>query len=206
MGWIYTSAFRGGSIKDYLDRKFTGENETHRFRVLKSALVRMRAYYAAQEIVEKASGARRVIAIVVKVDYRPRDPEGMTLGYKSMDEGMGPNEVDCPLAILDLLTAPDPERYGAAWRERVRAYHARKTRRPKPGEILVFEQPIRFSDGSSGVRFHCERYRKRALVYRNLDTGTLCRIEGVMSLDYEIEKPSTVPAGAHDRPEPRRLI
>jgi hypothetical protein len=31
MGWIYTSAFCGGSIKDYLDPKFTGEDETHRF-------------------------------------------------------------------------------------------------------------------------------------------------------------------------------
>lgn len=49
-------------------------------------------------------------------------------GYKDVTESMGPTAVSCPLKYLDMV--PDvPEPYGAEWRERVRAYWARRRAR-----------------------------------------------------------------------------
>jgi hypothetical protein len=46
---------------------------------------------------------------------------------KEMSEGCGPYAHDCPLRFLNM--APVDGEYGAAWRERVRAYHAQKAER-----------------------------------------------------------------------------
>ena len=45
-------------------------------------------------------------------------------GYKDIEENMGPCEVNCPLAYLEMAPDPDGE-YGKDWRERVRQHHAR---------------------------------------------------------------------------------
>jgi hypothetical protein len=52
-------------------------------------------------------------------------------GYKDMDESMGPNAVDCPLAYLDAPHA-EPLGYAGPWRDRVRAYHAARQAKPAP--------------------------------------------------------------------------
>ena len=49
---------------------------------------------------------------------------GGTWGYKDIEESMGPCEVNCPLAYLEMAPDPDGE-YGQDWRERVRQHHAR---------------------------------------------------------------------------------
>jgi hypothetical protein len=46
-------------------------------------------------------------------------------GYKDMDESAGPCAVDCPLSYLAAPHA-EPVGFAAQWRERVRAYHARR--------------------------------------------------------------------------------
>lgn len=43
-------------------------------------------------------------------------------GYKPLDESMGPCEVSCPLAYLDMVPCPAGP-YATEWRARVRAYH-----------------------------------------------------------------------------------
>ena len=59
-------------------------------------------------------------------------------GYKGISEDMGPNEVDCPLHFLDKASPPTCE-YARAWREDVRAYHAKKKSRPplEPGRVVA---------------------------------------------------------------------
>lgn len=49
---------------------------------------------------------------------------GDTWGYKPIDTGMGPYEVSCPLAYLDLADDEPINEHAARWREQVRAYHA----------------------------------------------------------------------------------
>ena len=189
MGWIFTSGYDGTPLRDWFDRHFTQDNGRVRYEILKSALVKMRTYYAACRRTDRETGESRVFALVVKVKYVPKARDGMTLGWKDMDEGMGPNEVDCPLPILDLLDPPDPDRYGGQWREKVRAWHARRKAKPKPGEVFVLKTPLAFTDGSTGVRFRVEKRGRsgRGRAYRNLDNGRLYRIAGLEHLAFVIE-------------------
>jgi hypothetical protein len=127
--------------------------------VLRSALVKMRVYYAAVEQVVAATDKREVWGAVCLVDYNPRDREGYIFGYspafsilpigltnlsssilrrKSLSriswvsEPMGPCECDCPDAILDLLI-PTDHQYAEEWRARCRDNAAeRRARCAKP--------------------------------------------------------------------------
>jgi len=47
-------------------------------------------------------------------------------GSKDMDESCGPCEVSCPLSYLAMV--PDPGGYATAWREKVRAHHAKASK------------------------------------------------------------------------------
>ena len=107
MGWLYMQSL--GAFKTpraYLDDQFTYEKDSTRSTVLRSALVKMRTYYAAVEQL-RPNQPREVFAVVCLVRYNPRDVEGYVFGYKDMTEHMGPCESECPAAILDLLTPTD---------------------------------------------------------------------------------------------------
>lgn len=62
-------------------------------------------------------------------------------GYKDIDESMGPVEVSCPLKFLDMVPEV-PEPYGAAWRERVRAYHARASQKFSIGQTITLTNKL----------------------------------------------------------------
>ncbi len=70
--------------RQYLDDQFTYERPDHISRVLRSALVGMRVYYAAVENTRTPTGEREVWAAVCLVRYNPRDREGYIFGYKDM--------------------------------------------------------------------------------------------------------------------------
>jgi len=143
MGWLYMKSLKGHSgPRQYLDAQFTHERPDLISKVLRSALVDMRVYYAAVEQVRVATGQREVWAAICLVRYNPRDPEGYIFGYKDMEESMGPCESNCPAPILDLLTPTDRE-YAVQWRARCRENTvARRTRASKreparwPGDRL----------------------------------------------------------------------
>ncbi|MEO1280153.1 MAG: hypothetical protein AAFV69_00305 [Pseudomonadota bacterium] len=189
MGWIFTSGYDGTPLRDWFDHHFTQDNGHVRYEIVESALVKMRTYYAACRRTDRETGDSIVFALVVKVKYVPKATDGMTLGWKDMDEGMLPDKVECPLAILDLLDPPDPDRYGGKWREQVRAWHARRKAKPKPGEVFVLKSPLAFTDGSTGSRFRVEKRGRsgRGRAYRNLDNGGLYRIAGLENLEFVIE-------------------
>jgi hypothetical protein len=120
MGWLYMRSLGShAGPRQYLDAQFTFDRPEARCRVLRSALLRLRTYYAAVERV-LADGNRSVSAVVCLVRYNPNDRDGYVFGYKDMDEGMGPFESECPVAILDLLT-PTERPHALAWRARCRA-------------------------------------------------------------------------------------
>ena len=154
MGWLYMKSLKGHSgPRQYLDAQFTWERADTISKVLRSALVGMRVYYAAVEHILPATGAREVWAAVCLVQYNPRDREGYIFGYKDMSEAMGPYERDCPEPILDLLTPTDHE-HALRWRADCRANAAaRRARRAKPspraGQTIIFDEPLAFADGRS---------------------------------------------------------
>lgn len=55
-------------------------------------------------------------------------------GYKGISEGMGPNEIDCPLSLLD-KTKGENHPYAIEWRKKVREFHAHKKEIAKGIEI-----------------------------------------------------------------------
>ena len=169
MGWLYMQSLAGfDSPRTYLDDQFTYETETVRSTVLRSALVKMRTYYAAVEQI-RPDRPREVFAVVCLVRYNPRDAEGYIFGYKDQTEHMGPCEAECPASILDLLTPTDAE-YAVAWRERCRAVIATRAKSPRlrNGWTLVFEEPIAFTDGSAHTRLEVviDPHRPRAVRFR----------------------------------------
>jgi len=62
MGWLYESLNGHSAPRQYLDAQFTYQHPTVTSTVLRSALVKMRAYYAAVEHVFAATGTREVWA------------------------------------------------------------------------------------------------------------------------------------------------
>ena len=121
MGWLYRRTLDGyATPRTYLDAQFTYERKTYSNKVLRSALIQRRTYYAAVEHTVLDTGVREVWAIICLVDYKPRALDGYIFGFKDMDETMGPYETDCPEAILDLLT-PTQSDNAAHWRQNCRA-------------------------------------------------------------------------------------
>jgi hypothetical protein len=85
-------------------------------------------------------------------------------GYKDIDESMGPNYHNCPLAYIELVEAHEkangygPQGYAAEWRKQVREYWEKSKRKLVPGtkirlygiEYTVLGRP--YKDGSYSVQ------------------------------------------------------
>ena len=141
MGWISTYKPKGEPILDFFARKgvFTwSEDCPNTYRVLDSALVNMRTFYAAIEQVNKETGRRIVWAAIVLVRHYPKDP-CYNISWKDMDESCGPCETNCPERILKLLTPTDNE-YALNWRAACWTnIEKRKARRQLPsGTVLKY--------------------------------------------------------------------
>lgn len=197
MGWLYmrdTGAHPTG--RAYLDAQFTYVRDDHRLTVLASSMVGS-TYYAAAERIE-TGGAREVFAIVCLTRTSTGARDGCTFGYKDMTEHMGPHESDCPAGILDRLTDTDSE-YALAWRARCRAnLAARKLRdakpTPRPGQTIVFAEPMRFSDGRDRTRFEVVANPKgRVPLFRDPETGAVCRIPAFRKREYRLLNPAVTP-------------
>ena len=196
MGWLYMKSLKGHSgPRQYLDAQFTWERADTISKVLRSALVGMRVYYAAVEHILSATDAREVWAAVCLVQYNPRDREGYIFGYKDIEESMGPHECDCPETILDLLT-PTDRPYAQQWRARCRAAAAARRARaakPKPrvGQVIVFDEPLAFSDGRSFERLEVVANTRshRTVLFRAPGSSCLYRIPNIKSRSYRLVEP-----------------
>ena len=192
MGWTTTCTYSGGGIRRYLDAEFASDHPDYpRREVLKSAMKGSTEYYAALRRTHRDTGKTLTFALVVLVSYKPREADGYTLGWKDMDESMGPYITNCPASILDLLDPPTNEN-AKRWREACRARAARVTLAREslmPGTCIELVDPLRFANGQTYARFIVEKPR-RALRFRAGD-GTLCAIRGIEDLDWCVVTPET---------------
>ena len=200
MGWLFTRDLAGHSTaRAYLDNQFSYSRDNHRLTVLASSMVGS-TYYAAAERVEN-SGERQVFAIVCLTKTSTGARDGCTFGYKDMTEHMGPCESECPASILNELTDTDSQ-YAQAWRDRCRANLIQRRLRnakptPKPGQTIVFEEPMRFSDGQERTRFEVVPNPKgRTPLFRDPETRSLCRIPAFKKRSYRLINPTVTPAQA----------
>jgi hypothetical protein len=196
MGWLYMKSLQGhAGPRQYLDAQFTFERPETISKVLRSALVGKRAYYAAVEQLRIATGEREVWAAICLVRYNPRDAEGHIFGYKDMEESMGPYECECPESILDLLTPTDAQ-YAQQWRARcleAAAVRRGKVAKPSPraGQIIVFDQPLFFADGRSFERLEVVANPRshRNVLFRAPGSSCLYRISNIKSRSYRLVEP-----------------
>ena len=196
MGWLYMTSLKDHSgPRQYLDAQFTYERPDAISKVLRSALVGMRVYYAAVELIRIATGAREVWAAICLVRYNPRDREGYIFGYKDMEESMGPCECDCPESILNLLTPTDRE-YAVQWRARCRENTAARRARaakpsPRAGQVIVFDEPLSFADGRSFERLEVVANPRshRTVLFRAPASSNLYRIPNIKNRTYRLVDP-----------------
>ena len=190
MGWLFMRDMGGHATpRAYLDKQFTYTREQHRLTVFASSMVGS-TYYAACERVE-ASGERQVFAVICLTKTSAGARDGCTFGDKDMEETVGPYECDCPAAILDELTETDYP-HAIEWRARCRANLVRRRLEqakptPKPGQTIIFDVPMRFSDGSDRSRFEVVANPKgKTPLFRDPESREICRIPAFRKRAYRI--------------------
>lgn len=192
MGWTYTH--RGSTpVKDFLTDQVNCENEHGRWVLLDIAIVKMRTAYMAVEIIRRDKvtrqldmATRKVVAFVFLLDYRQADPD-YDIGYKDMDESVGPYESECPDRILKLLTPTDHE-YAVQWRQRCWDNIARKKSFRLVKDAVIETRPIFFQDGRARSRFRVVSLKPLRLFC--LDTRIICKVPRNMLRDM-LKAPAT---------------
>lgn len=133
MGWSTTYKPPGIKATDYLlhhSGTFSwGPDCPATYKVLDTAIVNLKTFYAAVERIDKTTGERMVWAAVCLLGYWPKS-DNENFGWKSMDESMGPCEASCPERILKLLT-PMTNEYAIEWRARCWTKIEARRARPK---------------------------------------------------------------------------
>lgn len=100
--------------------------------------IRGNSLWKVVEVTKPGEESKRYIALDLLGTGGQR---GGGWGYKDIDESMGPCETSCPLSYLAMV--PDPGGYATGWREKVRAYHARR------GQKLELGQQIKLTNGET---------------------------------------------------------
>ena len=170
MGTTCTHKPKGEPLTEFFIRQGVlrwGDDNPHTYRVLNSAFVRLREYYAAVEQVHKETGERRVWAAVIKVTMGRSKYDDCNFCWKDMDESMGPYYTNCPERILKLLT-PTEHEYAIKWRAQCWAKIEAKKARPKikPGTCLLYAGRVFQVDESLGPRGWRTHDREDGFTYR----------------------------------------
>lgn len=156
MGWMWMHKPCGMTASEFLihhSGALRWTDSPYDYKVLDSAVVKLKTFYAAVEQVERATGERRVWAAVFLLGFAPKAE--YNFGYKDMDETCGPCEAECPERILDLLTETEYQ-YAIDWRARCRAKIAARRARPKlkPGmTIELYGKPYTVDRSNGKVGF-----------------------------------------------------
>lgn len=198
MGWTTTSDYERHAkglftIREYLDREFASDHpDFPRLEVLGSSLHGKTEYYAAIRSTDRQTGKSTVCALIALVSYKPRDPDGHTLGWKEMSENSGPNCYNCPERILAMLDDTDNAN-ALEWRRQCREHRVEKREAGKvfeEGAVIRSKMPLVFCGGIERREFTVEKHG-RALCFRAED-GTLCRIPRARERAFEVIDPRVV--------------
>ena len=122
------------------------ENMNDNLEVLDIAIVKRNTLYSAIRV--KASN--EVFCVV----YLLRWSKGAyNFSYKSMDEFAGPNEIECPLRIMKLLTplndTNDVNGWARNWRDKVYKHWDTQKKINSGKFIIKTETPVNFRNGLS---------------------------------------------------------
>lgn len=162
MGWSETYKPRGQPLKDFFKDEFSyGDHPDAGLVDLATA-----GWNLAYAAVRHPKGY--VFAATIQIRYLRN--AYYNIAYRIDDESVGPNHRTCPQSILDQLTPDDevinkhgwqPDGYWKEWRDRCRSHLDSKETRSKvrDGDIIRFENPLTFTDGSRSDTFVLRRQR-----------------------------------------------
>ena len=146
MGWTYTDNPHK-SVDDFFHAYWTKPDKNGYCPYIpqgKGVLKNCREYYLPiYDTIEK-----RYFMFVALVDLSKRN--GYDIGFKDMDESMGPGYYSCPERLLAIVEQTPPENeWAAEWRMKTRMQIERKKRLKslQSGSNIVFATPIEFSNG-----------------------------------------------------------
>jgi len=131
MGWFFSPQSRSELIAELLEAQ---DNARASSQVIAHTL-RGNVLWSVVEVTAKVDGVHPDLAPGQSIRYIRCDllqRNGNEWGYKPLDESMHPYYYTCPLRYLEM--APEQSR---EWRERVRAYHARRQLTNAPEAIPV---------------------------------------------------------------------
>lgn len=179
MGWTSSYKTPGQSLTEYFINKGTlrwSSDNPFAYNVLDAAFVNLSEFYAAIEMVEKATGIRRVWAAIFRIKLFKEDRSGHNICWKDMDESMGPSFYNCPERILNLLTPTDYESANG-WRALCRARIAANAALPAftTGVGIKLDQPVRFQSGVAESEFIVRQTKGKKIVCSGVTSPGLFR-------------------------------
>ncbi len=198
MGWLFhNDMLQSQTPAEYIAEQYSRETDVYRVNVLATATVGGTIYAAIRNEIKGACAAYVFCGVFL---FKNNKKDGF--GYKSMDEAMGPCEVDCPDRIMRLLSPvediPNPG-YAAEWRANVTAAKRRRLAARKQaasfrqGDRIRLRHPAQFGKtGISADAFTFIEYRKRTPVFAPLShPHFLCRLSRATLATAVIERPAT---------------
>lgn len=169
MGWTYSE--KPYDVKQYFVDKFSWERDNLRYSCLEARIVHFGELYGAVERLDKATGERKVFAVVVLLHFEPQARDGFTFGYKDMSEDMGPYSYDCPQSILEKLTLTTNQ-YANEWR--AKCWNRIATKKGlSDGTVIQFEEPITFSTGNKLDTFKIRKLGRKTRYYPVYPDGSI---------------------------------
>ena len=121
MGWLYGWFDRKSMVAHLLKGE---ENEHTKFEKIANAFTGNNMWVVWERTMKKDNTVYRFIALYM-MNRMGQEGDPCHWGYKDIDESMGPCQVNCPMALLQLAPlTPTTEKYDYAvqWRKDVEGY------------------------------------------------------------------------------------
>lgn len=179
MGWTYTNRSDSQTDREFFTKEFSSCNIVDMSAPIKSTIY---------VVLENKKALGDLFAVVILTQWCRKDH--YNFGYKDIEECMGPYSYDCPIRLLDLLSPTESE-YANEWRKLCReqakktASIRKKMKMLKPGVVIRFPEPLKFTNRRRLREFKVEQYGKKKL-FRDTTHHDLYRIRRLSSYDFEI--------------------
>lgn len=157
MGWLFTQGQTRHQLIERCSKGWNGDDDSKVTALAHRAVGNN--LWVVFERSHPTAPSHRFIGL-----FLMQKQKGYGWGYKDIDESMGLYEVSCPLGFLDMVPEV-PEPYGAAWRVRVREYHAKANQKLSIGQTITLTNQLQYTVSSI-----------RPLTARSVDNGQVYRI------------------------------
>ena len=204
MGWTSTHKPKGQSITEFFKRNgsFTFSDPAvtgKRVTMLDAALVNLKEYYFALEIIDTTTQQRDVIVDVTILKMFKEDQRGHNICYKEI--GCDTMYTNCPERLMALLT-PTTDTDQLNWRKLVNEKLALKKEFSLSGGMKFYtNSPIVFTSGQKETEFMVVNAGPKSIQCHMLNLGYKCRL----SRDFAFRRYQGGDLKFGDKPAPAQV-